>query len=111
MSPPSKKQSVENPKEIVRKKAIAIKGNVDNVVSGSVKRKQLEVASNRKKAKAKRAKLTAWDVSSSLEVDKTGGVSSSHSIKVCIVWALCILFMCFFCSNRFCYYVLYYEFC
>ena len=96
MSYPSKKRNVENLKGTVRKKAIVVKGNVDNVVSGSVKRKQPEVASNRKKAKVKRAKLIARDVSSSLEVDQTSGISSSCFVKVCIVWVLCILFMCFF---------------
>ena len=96
MSPLSKKWSVENLKGIVRKKTIAAKGNVDNVVSSSVKKKQPEVASNRKKTKTKRAKLSVGDVSSSLEVDQIGGVSSSRSVKVCIVWVLYILFMCFF---------------
>ena len=39
MSPPSKKHSVENPKWNMRKKAITVKGNIDNVVSDLVKRK------------------------------------------------------------------------
>ena len=85
MSPPSKKWSVENPKGNVRKQAIIVKGNVDNMVSDSVKRKQPEVTSHRKKAKAKRVKLTVEDVSSSLKVDKTSGVSSSRSVKVYII--------------------------
>ena len=83
--PPSKKHSVENMKGNVRKKAIVVKSNVDNMVSESVKRKQPQVASHRKKAKAKRVKLIYEEVSSSLEVDKTSGVSSSRSVKVCIV--------------------------
>ena len=85
MSPPSKKRSVENPKGNVRNKAIAVKEKVNNAVSDSVKRKQPKVASHRKKSKAKMVKLTAENVSSSLEVDKTGSVSSSHSVKVFII--------------------------
>ena len=85
MYPLSKKHSVENLKGNVRKNAIAVKGKVDNEVSDSVKRKQPEVASHRKKSKAQMVKLTTEDVSSSLEVDKTGVVSSSHNVKVCIV--------------------------
>ena len=51
ISPPYKKDGVENLKGNVRKKAIAIKLKVDTVVSQKVKRKQPEVASHRKKAK------------------------------------------------------------
>ena len=54
----------------MRKKAVAIKSNVDNVVSQSVKRKQPDVSSHRKNAKAKRVKLSSEKVSTYLEVDK-----------------------------------------
>ena len=108
MSPPSKKHSVENPKGNVKKKAMAVKSKVDNVVSQLVKSKQPEVASHKKKAKAKRVKLTYEEVSFSLEVNKTSGVSSSSSVKICIV----LFFVCFICvyyyylfSNKFYYYI------
>ena len=93
MSPPSKKHSVENLKGNVRKKAIAVKSKVDNVISQSVKRKQPEVSSHRKKAKAKKVELSFEKVST-LEVDKTDGVSSSSFVKVCLDLFLCVLFVC-----------------
>ena len=94
MSSPSKKHTVENPKGNIRNKVITVRPKVDNVGSQSVKRKQLEIISHRKKAKAKRVKLSYEKVSSSLEVDKTGGVSSSSSVKVWIGLFLCFLFVC-----------------
>ena len=79
----------------MRKKAIAVKPKVDiNAGNQSMKRKQPEVASHKKKAKAKRAKLSYEKVSTSLEVDKTGAVSSSSSVKVWIGLFLCVLFVC-----------------
>ena len=109
MSPLSKKHSVENLKGNVRKKAIAVKSKVDNVVSQLVKRKQPKVSSHRKKAKETKVKLSYEKVFTSLEVDKIGGVSSSSSVKVRLDLFLCVLFVCiiiiFLFSNRYYYYI------
>ena len=72
---------------------IAIKSKVDIVGTISVKKKQPEVASQRKNEKAKRVKLSSIKVSSGLEGTSTGRVSSSSAIKV-FHHLFCVFYFC-----------------
>ena len=79
-SPSSKEGAFANPKGKVKKKVIAFKSKLSSGSSEIIKRKEPQDASHRANQKAKRAKVSAKKVSSSLEGSTTGRVSSSSTI-------------------------------